>query len=106
MQGISTSECGWLTPSGNLRQSSKQTEAEMLKRRQLLQEFVFWYFDQFLVPLLRVCSLVPSQRPRNIDTLGTQRPRFISLTLRLIATGFYTLDRTIGLFYASHCLTD
>ena len=26
----------------------------MRKRRELLEEFVFWYFDGFLVPLLKV----------------------------------------------------
>ncbi|KAL5504247.1 EST2 [Sanghuangporus vaninii] len=52
MQGISTNECDWLLPP-KPSHDLKQSEAEMLKRRELLQEFLFWYFDQFLLPLLR-----------------------------------------------------
>ncbi|KAL5526463.1 EST2 [Sanghuangporus sanghuang] len=52
MQGISTNECDWLLPP-KPSHDLKQSEAEMLKRRELLQEFIFWYFDQFLLPLLR-----------------------------------------------------
>ncbi|PAV16223.1 telomerase reverse transcriptase [Pyrrhoderma noxium] len=56
MQGIRTSECEWLLPvsltSGKLK-LSRHTPAETHKRDELMREFVFWYFDQFLVPLLR-----------------------------------------------------
>ena len=58
MQGISTSECDWLLPSTKPSQRRNQSEAEMLMQRQLLQEFIFWYFDQFLLPLLKVCSFI------------------------------------------------
>jgi telomerase reverse transcriptase len=27
---------------------------DSLKRRELLEEFIFWYFDSFVLPLLRV----------------------------------------------------
>ena len=55
MQGMSTSECEWLLPPNNPKRThDHQSEAEMKKRRELLQEFLFWYFDGFLVPLLKV----------------------------------------------------
>ena len=57
MQGIRTSECEWLLPvsltSGKLK-LLRHTPAETHKRDELMREFIFWYFDQFLVPLLRV----------------------------------------------------
>lgn len=55
MQGMSTSECEWLLPPQKAKQRHLcQSEAEMLKRKELLQEFLFWYFDQFVLQLLKV----------------------------------------------------
>ena len=56
IQGFSTSECDWLLPRGKRGSVHhlNQSMAEMKKRRELLEEFLFWYFDQFLIPLLRV----------------------------------------------------
>lgn len=59
MQGISTSECEWLMPPGKPSSRLNQSEGEMLKRRELLEEFIFWYFEQFLLPLLRVRFISP-----------------------------------------------
>ncbi|THH05865.1 hypothetical protein EW145_g4492 [Phellinidium pouzarii] len=55
IQGVSTSECDWLLPPEKSKpvRHLNQSMAEMLKRRELLEEFLYWYFDQFLVPLLR-----------------------------------------------------
>jgi telomerase reverse transcriptase len=53
IQGFATSECEWLMPR------SKQTRVpvtDSLKRRELLEEFVFWYFDSFVIPLLKVSA--------------------------------------------------
>ena len=55
MQGMSTSECEWVLPPNNLKRThDHQSEAEMKKRRELLQEFLFWYFDGFVMQLLKV----------------------------------------------------
>ncbi|KAI5122895.1 hypothetical protein M0805_007573 [Coniferiporia weirii] len=60
IQGVSTSECDWLLPHGrpNPNQQLNQSMAEMLKKRELLEEFLFWYFDSFLIPLLRTTFYV------------------------------------------------
>ena len=54
MQGLSTSECDWLLPQRKPGQQYHHNAVESLKRRELLEEFIFWYFDQFLIPLLKV----------------------------------------------------
>jgi telomerase reverse transcriptase len=51
LQRFSTSECEWLTPS---RQQHRVSVTDALKRRELLEEFLWWFFDGFLTPLLKV----------------------------------------------------
>jgi hypothetical protein len=56
LQGFSTLDCDWLIP--NDRRARKQTRvtfSDNLKRRELLEEFLYWYFDSFVMPLLKVC---------------------------------------------------
>lgn len=55
LQGFSTSDCEWLMPPGRaaLRQG-RVSVSDSLKRRELLEDFVFWYFDSFVIPLLKV----------------------------------------------------
>ncbi|OBZ72156.1 Telomerase reverse transcriptase [Grifola frondosa] len=54
LQGFSTSECEWLAlnGAGSLKQR-RVSVSDSLKRRELLEEFLFWYFDSFLLPLLK-----------------------------------------------------
>ena len=55
LQGFSTSECDWLMPPGpQLRVSVSDAQ----KRRELLEEFLFWYFDGFIFPLLKVSIMI------------------------------------------------
>ncbi|KAG5646942.1 hypothetical protein DXG03_001665 [Asterophora parasitica] len=54
MQGFSTSACDWLIPPGApALQQSRVSVSDALKRRELLEEFVFWYFDSFVSSLLK-----------------------------------------------------
>ncbi|RDB25955.1 Telomerase reverse transcriptase [Hypsizygus marmoreus] len=54
IQRFSTSECDWLTPPGNAaRQQSRVSVSDALKRREVLEEFLFWYFDSFVSSLLK-----------------------------------------------------
>jgi len=55
LQGFSTSACEWLMPPGRAAQhQSRVSVSDALKRRELLEDFLFWYFDSFLLPLLKV----------------------------------------------------
>ena len=55
MQGLSTTECEWLALHKSTSELQKNISvSDSLKRRELLEEFLFWYFSSFLLPLLRV----------------------------------------------------
>lgn len=51
LQNLRTSDCEWLMPH---KPQSRVSETDALKRRELLEEFIYWYFDAFLIPLLKV----------------------------------------------------
>lgn len=54
LQGFSTSDCEWLMPPGHKAQvQGRVCVSDSLKRRELLEEFMFWYFDGFIMPLLK-----------------------------------------------------
>ncbi|KAK7690659.1 hypothetical protein QCA50_005758 [Cerrena zonata] len=57
VQGFSTSECDWLAGPHSTSQK-RVSVSDALKRRQLLEEFLFWYFDGFLIPLIRTTFYV------------------------------------------------
>ena len=55
LQGFNISDCDWLAPHGRGAHSqSRVSVSDSLKRLELVQDFIFWYFDEFLVPLLKV----------------------------------------------------
>lgn len=55
LQGFSTSACDWLMPPGeSARRQSRVPVSDALKRRELLEEFIFWYFDSFVSNLIKV----------------------------------------------------
>ena len=55
LQSFSTSDCDWLVPPGpGALKQTRVSVSDALKRRELLEDFLFWYFDSFVLPLLRV----------------------------------------------------
>jgi len=54
MQGLSTTSCKW-SASGNASNTTSPyiPVSDSLKRRELLEEFIVWYFGSFVAPLLR-----------------------------------------------------
>ncbi|KAG2017771.1 hypothetical protein CC2G_007253 [Coprinopsis cinerea AmutBmut pab1-1] len=54
LQNFSTTACEWLAPPGEKAQAQKRVSvSDSLKRRELLEEFLFWYLDGFVTPLLK-----------------------------------------------------
>ncbi|KAJ2926818.1 hypothetical protein H1R20_g10287, partial [Candolleomyces eurysporus] len=54
LQGFSTADCDWLMPPGEkAKAQGRVCVSDSLKRRELLEEFMFWYFDGFLMPLFK-----------------------------------------------------
>ena len=60
LQDIKISKCEWLKPACADSKSKEHTNVtDSLKRREIFEEFVFWYFNSFLLPLLSVGLLFP-----------------------------------------------
>lgn len=58
LQGFSIAECDWLIPPGpGMKKQGRVSVTDALKRRELLEEFMFWYFDSFVLPLIKVRCL-------------------------------------------------
>ncbi|PIL35516.1 hypothetical protein GSI_02244 [Ganoderma sinense ZZ0214-1] len=59
LQGFRTTDCDWLMPhTPGARKQSRVSVTDSLKRRELAEEFLFWYFDGFLIPLLKTTFYV------------------------------------------------
>ena len=98
LQGFSTTECDWLIPPGpGMKRQERASITDSLKRRELLEEFIFWYFDSFVLPLIKVCyflfhrdmtSIYPCRLP---STLQTRQHSGIKYCISV---------KTIGKFFA------
>ena len=73
LQNFQSSDCEWLMPhtEGALKQK-RVSVADSLKRRELLEEFMFWYFEAFVIPLLKVRfgSVNPTSTSQTQGLLG------------------------------------
>ncbi|PFH53166.1 hypothetical protein AMATHDRAFT_39050 [Amanita thiersii Skay4041] len=56
MQGFQISDCDWLIPPGRACQNTRVPVSDAIKRRELLEDFLFWFFDGFVLPLLKASS--------------------------------------------------
>ena len=55
LQRFRTSDCDWLaSDSMGAQKQARVSVTDSIKRLELIQEFMFWYFDSFLIPLIRV----------------------------------------------------
>ena len=64
LQGFRTTDCAWLGPAGSAQSNARTSVSDSLKRRELLEEFLFWYFDSFLLQLLKVKPSQHAKRDR------------------------------------------
>jgi telomerase reverse transcriptase len=56
LQHIAHDQVSWLWPSGD--GLVRTNASERVKRRQLVEELLFWFYDGFLIPLIRVSILL------------------------------------------------
>jgi telomerase reverse transcriptase len=61
-QEFRTADCEWLAPERPAYQVQRSSLSDTLKRRELLNEFIYWFFQSFLTQLLRVCTLETAVR--------------------------------------------
>jgi hypothetical protein len=105
IQGFSTSDCEWLIPPGpGARQQRRVSATDALKRKEILEEFLFWFFDSFVLPLIRVDS--SDFHCLSLADRSFSRHAFMSQSHQLFEIGSYTSDRTIGLRCVRHLLRD
>ena len=53
-QGLSMMACNWITPPGEgFKSHTRVSITNSLKRHEVLEEFIIWYFNSFLIPLLK-----------------------------------------------------
>ncbi|PPQ76240.1 hypothetical protein CVT26_008148 [Gymnopilus dilepis] len=93
LQNFSTTACDWLSPSSH---QDRVSVSDSLKRRELLEDFLFWYFDSFVMPLLRV-RISSLLRPQALNSFC--RPPFMSRIPLLFATRYCTSGTMIGRYY-------
>jgi len=48
-----------MPPGEKAKAQGRVSVSDSLKRRELLEDFMFWYFDGFLMPLLKVWLISP-----------------------------------------------
>lgn len=59
LRGFSTADCDWVMPPGTgMTKQVRVSVTDALKRRELLEEFMFWYFDSFVIPLVKTTFYV------------------------------------------------
>ncbi|KAJ8494766.1 hypothetical protein ONZ51_g2140 [Trametes cubensis] len=59
LQNFQTTDCDWLIPPGEgMQHQARVSLSDSLKRRELLEEFLFWYFDSFIIPLMKTTFYV------------------------------------------------
>ncbi|OZJ05810.1 hypothetical protein BZG36_00879 [Bifiguratus adelaidae] len=64
LQGFKTSDCSWLVPPPKPGgKAVLPSPCELAKRKELIEEFVFWVFDSLVIPLIRTCFYVTDSGP-------------------------------------------
>ncbi|KAG7089455.1 hypothetical protein E1B28_011140 [Marasmius oreades] len=58
LQGLSTTACDWLLPPGDGQKQLRVPATDALKRRELMEDFIFWLFDSFIISLIRTTFYV------------------------------------------------
>ncbi|KAK4334926.1 Telomerase reverse transcriptase [Rhodotorula toruloides] len=58
LQGFAVLDCDWLAPTSTASRHQRPTAADINKRRELLSEFLYWFFDSFVIDLVRTAFYV------------------------------------------------
>ncbi|KIY69092.1 hypothetical protein CYLTODRAFT_241785 [Cylindrobasidium torrendii FP15055 ss-10] len=60
LQGFNTTGCGWLAPS---KEQTRVAASDMYKRRELLEDFMYWFFDSFVMYVLKTAFYITESAP-------------------------------------------
>jgi telomerase reverse transcriptase len=83
LQGLKTSDMAWLGPAPAPGRPTVPTDAA--KRRQLLEDFVFWFVDGFVGPLLRSTFCATESAAFRNRVLFFRHADWAALTAPLVA---------------------
>lgn len=81
VQGFQTSMCEWLMPPGTQDGQNRVSVSDALKRRELLEDFLYWYFGSFVLSILKVGF-------QHMKPIKALRSIFIDIILRDGLIGF------------------
>lgn len=105
--GFRTTDCAWLAPAG-IKLEARVTPGDSQKRTELLQEFLWWLFDGFLIPLIKVHRVSLDEHSRDRSDLRTSfSPRQTSTSPRVRRTRrkFCSSAKTTGRCFVGQCLS-
>lgn len=69
MNGISLLDMEWLGLQKKGAKGQKINSVEMEMRKEVFSEFIYWFFDSFLINLINVSSLLSRYRECSLITL-------------------------------------
>ncbi|EIN09703.1 hypothetical protein PUNSTDRAFT_20563, partial [Punctularia strigosozonata HHB-11173 SS5] len=101
IQNLNTSDCGWLQGSHGKPKKAKVKSGialtDSLKQRELLEDFMFWFFDSFLLTLLKTTFHVTDSSVFRNKVLYFRHDDWETLSKplvdRLTSSTFQRLDR-------------
>ncbi|THH09180.1 hypothetical protein EW146_g8757 [Bondarzewia mesenterica] len=99
MQGVSISKCEWLALRSSMTEHRTSIPvSDSIKRRELMEEFLFWYFSSFLLTLLRTTFYITESGAFRNRTLYFRQDDWQTLCAplidRLSSDTFLKLEKT------------
>ncbi|KAK4054671.1 Telomerase reverse transcriptase [Microbotryomycetes sp. JL221] len=107
LQGFCVSDCDWLRPRSSSNSNNHHqpiSTIETTKRLELLQEFIFWFIDGFLMSLLRTCFYVTDSTTHVNRALFFRQDDWNKLTKPLLSQLGQTTFEKIALSKAQQVL--
>jgi telomerase reverse transcriptase len=71
IQDLKLSEFDWAFSPSKENAKPRRSESDVRKGRELVEEFLYWYFDSFLIPLLKVSQFTLSTRNDLVNLFQT-----------------------------------
>lgn len=102
LQGFSIADCEWLVPTGAKARAQRAAQSDDLKRREILQEWMWWFFVNFVMSILKVRRSVGRVALGPADTLKLRR-RSTSPSRQLCGTECCTFGKTTGFGCVNQC---
>jgi len=68
LQGFKIGDCdSWLSTASERAKQQRSSVSDAIKRRELLEEFIYWFFEFFVLPLVKVSVQGSLLFPENLS---------------------------------------